>query len=211
MPPQRTSGSGRQSSSCQRVPRMRPRGGRDRGHPCPCPPGYHQPPGSERKRAAVSQFHVSVSGRSSAPCGRMASRCTTSPCWLSRRPVRRRLGRRSLGTEVKRGSWAAGHLGEHLQRLGAPEFAGHIRTDRLTVAQVADAVASSAGRSGRLLTARCEPRRAGMRRPSVISGSTDPAATDLAVQVQQRPAAWAGRLWPASGSGRGWRHAGAGC
>jgi hypothetical protein len=59
--------------------------------------------------------------------------------------VRRRLGRRSLGTEVKRGSWAAEHLGEHLQRLGAPEFAEHIHTDRLTVAQVADAVASSAG------------------------------------------------------------------
>jgi transposase len=31
-----------------------------------------------------------------------------------------------------------------------------------------------------------------MRRPSVISGSTDPAAADLAVQVQQRPAAQAG-------------------
>jgi hypothetical protein len=59
--------------------------------------------------------------------------------------VRRRLGRRSLGTEVKRGSWAVEHLGEHLQRLGAPEFAEHIHTDRLTVAQVADAVASSAG------------------------------------------------------------------
>jgi hypothetical protein len=59
--------------------------------------------------------------------------------------VRRRLGRRSLGTEVRRGSWAVEHLGEHLQRLGAPEFAAHIHTDRLTVAQVADAVASSAG------------------------------------------------------------------
>jgi len=58
--------------------------------------------------------------------------------------VRRRLARRSLGTEVKRGSWAIEHLGEHLQRLGAPEFAEHIRTDRLTVAQVADAVASTA-------------------------------------------------------------------
>ncbi len=59
--------------------------------------------------------------------------------------VRRRLARRSLGTEARRGSWAVEHLDEHLQRLGAPEFAEHIRTDRLTVAQVADAVASSAG------------------------------------------------------------------
>jgi len=59
--------------------------------------------------------------------------------------VRRRLGRRSLGTEARRGSWAVEHLGEHLQRLGAAEFAEHIHTDRLTVAQVADAVASSAG------------------------------------------------------------------
>lgn len=59
--------------------------------------------------------------------------------------VRRRLGRRSVGTEVRRGRWAVEPLGEHLQRLGAPEFAEHIHTDRLTVAQVADAVASSAG------------------------------------------------------------------
>src|SRR5580704_12522564 len=49
-----------------------------------------------------------------------------------------------------------------------------------------------------------------MRRPSVTSGSTDPAAADLAVQVQQRPAAWAGRQWPAGGSGGRWRHTGAG-
>src|SRR5258708_27682937 len=35
--------------------------------PCPCPPGYHQSPGSERKRAAVSQFHVSVCLTPTAP------------------------------------------------------------------------------------------------------------------------------------------------
>ena len=59
--------------------------------------------------------------------------------------VRRRLGRRSLGLERKRDSWAANHLSEHLQRLRAPEFAQHIHTDQQTVAQVADAIASSAG------------------------------------------------------------------
>ncbi len=59
--------------------------------------------------------------------------------------VRRRLSRRSLGTETRRGGWAVGHLGEHLQRLAAPEFARHIHTDQQTVAQVADAIASSAG------------------------------------------------------------------
>jgi hypothetical protein len=59
--------------------------------------------------------------------------------------VRRRLGRRSLGLEPKRGSWAIERLSEHLQRLRAPEFARHIRTDQRTVAQVAEAIARSAG------------------------------------------------------------------
>jgi hypothetical protein len=59
--------------------------------------------------------------------------------------VRRRLGRRSLGTELRPGSWAADHLSEHLQQLRAPQFAQHIHTDQQTVAQVADAIASSAG------------------------------------------------------------------
>ena len=94
--------------------------------------------------------------------------------------VRRRLGRRSLGTEARRGSWAVEHLDEHLQRLGAPEFAEHIHTDRLTVARwLMPSPARRAWRSGRPLTARCEPGCAGMRRPSVMSGSTDPAAADL--------------------------------
>jgi hypothetical protein len=59
--------------------------------------------------------------------------------------VRRRLARRSLGTELKPGSWAIDHLSECLQRLRAPEFARHVHTDQQTVAQVADAIASSAG------------------------------------------------------------------
>jgi hypothetical protein len=59
--------------------------------------------------------------------------------------VRRRLGKRSLGTELKPGSWAAEHLSEDLRQLRAPEFAQHINTDQQTVAQVADAIATSAG------------------------------------------------------------------
>jgi hypothetical protein len=59
--------------------------------------------------------------------------------------VRRRLGRRSLGTENRPGSWAVRPLGDILQRLSAPEFAQHIRTDHLTVGQSADAIARSAG------------------------------------------------------------------
>jgi hypothetical protein len=59
--------------------------------------------------------------------------------------VRRRLGWRSLGTECTRGSWAMKNLGESLRRLHEPDFAQHIHTDRLTVAQVADAIARSAG------------------------------------------------------------------
>jgi AAA domain len=59
--------------------------------------------------------------------------------------VRRRLGRRSLGSERRPGSWAITHLSESLERLGGPEFAEHIHTDHLTVAQVADAIAGSAG------------------------------------------------------------------
>jgi hypothetical protein len=58
--------------------------------------------------------------------------------------VRRRLGRRSLGIERTRGSWAVKHLSESLQQLRAPDFAEHLHTDHLTVAQVADAIARSA-------------------------------------------------------------------
>jgi hypothetical protein len=59
--------------------------------------------------------------------------------------VRRRLARRSLGTEVRRGSWTLNQLGDSLQRLRAPEFAQHIQTDQLTVSQVADTIARAAG------------------------------------------------------------------
>jgi hypothetical protein len=59
--------------------------------------------------------------------------------------VRRRLARRSLGTEVRRGSWTLSQLSDSLRRLRAPEFAQHIQTDHLTVSQVADTIARAAG------------------------------------------------------------------
>jgi AAA domain len=59
--------------------------------------------------------------------------------------VRRRLARRSFGTESKESSWAVRPLAECLRQLREPEFAQHIHTDHLTVAQVADAIARSAG------------------------------------------------------------------
>jgi hypothetical protein len=76
--------------------------------------------------------------------------------------VRRRLGWRSLGTETKRGSWAVKQLGDCLQRLRAPEFAQHIRTDHQTVAQVADAIARSAGLT--ITPSTDGPLRASLRR-----------------------------------------------
>jgi hypothetical protein len=76
--------------------------------------------------------------------------------------VRRRLGRRSLGTELKPGSWALEHLSEDLQQLRAPQFAQHIRTDQQTVAQVADAIASSAGLA--ITPSTDGPLRASLRR-----------------------------------------------
>lgn len=76
--------------------------------------------------------------------------------------VRRRLGRRSLGTELKPGSWAVEHLSEDPQQLRAPEFAQHIHTDQQTVAQVADVIASSAGLA--ITPSTDGPLRASLRR-----------------------------------------------
>jgi hypothetical protein len=78
--------------------------------------------------------------------------------------VRRRLGGRSLGTELKPGSWAVEHFSEHLQVLRAPEFAQHIRTDERTVAQVADAIAGAAGLT--IAPSTDGPLRASLRRYS---------------------------------------------
>ncbi|MEU6057165.1 AAA family ATPase [Streptomyces sp. NPDC047097] len=62
-----------------------------------------------------------------------------------RETVLRRLTERGLGLGLKRESFAVGRLDDCLERLSAPEFAQQVRTDRLTVPQVADLVAASAG------------------------------------------------------------------
>ncbi|WMX46427.1 AAA family ATPase [Streptomyces roseicoloratus] len=59
--------------------------------------------------------------------------------------VLKRLTERGLGRGLKRESFAVRKLDGCLERLAAPEFAHHIRTDELTVPQVADRVAELAG------------------------------------------------------------------
>ncbi|MEU8622444.1 ATP-binding protein [Streptomyces sp. NPDC048623] len=62
-----------------------------------------------------------------------------------RETVLRRLTERGLGRGLKRESFAVRKLDGCLERLAGPEFAHHIRTDELTVPQVADRVAELAG------------------------------------------------------------------
>jgi hypothetical protein len=49
------------------------------------------------------------------------------------------------GTALRRESFAVSHLDRCLAGLAAPEFAVHLRTDRITVSQVADRIAAEAG------------------------------------------------------------------
>ncbi|MFJ7492830.1 AAA family ATPase [Streptomyces sp. NPDC097727] len=62
-----------------------------------------------------------------------------------RATVLRRLSERGLGRGLKRESFAVRKLDHCLERLAEPEFAEHLRTDRLTIPQVADRIAASAG------------------------------------------------------------------
>ncbi|MFI2241847.1 AAA family ATPase [Streptomyces chrestomyceticus] len=72
-----------------------------------------------------------------------------------RRTVLRRLRERGFGhfvgfvagkdTPLRRESFAVRKLDHCLERLRGPEFGEHVWTDRLTVAQVADHIAASAG------------------------------------------------------------------
>jgi hypothetical protein len=62
-----------------------------------------------------------------------------------RETVLRRLTERGLGLGLMRDSFAARRLDHCLERLNGPEFAEHIRTDRVSVPQVADRIAASAG------------------------------------------------------------------
>jgi hypothetical protein len=59
--------------------------------------------------------------------------------------VIRRLSKRGLWFGMTRDAWALDHLGECLRLLSRPEFAEHLPTDGLSVPQVADAIARSAG------------------------------------------------------------------
>jgi hypothetical protein len=59
--------------------------------------------------------------------------------------VLRRLHNRGFWPGLKRERFAVERIDDCLTRLRAPEFAEHIATDHLTVAQVADTVARSAG------------------------------------------------------------------
>jgi hypothetical protein len=61
--------------------------------------------------------------------------------------VLRRLRERGWGLGVRWESFAVAKLDECLDRLQAPEFAEHIRTDALPVADVATHIARSAGLS----------------------------------------------------------------
>jgi hypothetical protein len=62
----------------------------------------------------------------------------------TRATVLRRL-RRGRSLPLHRDTFAEGMLDRCLDRLGHDDFAEHIRTDELTIAQVADRVAASAG------------------------------------------------------------------
>ncbi|MEV6238942.1 ATP-binding protein [Lentzea sp. NPDC051838] len=76
--------------------------------------------------------------------------------------VLRRLHNRGFWPGLKRERWAVGRIDDCLTRLSSPAFATHIATDHLTVAQVADTIARSAGL---LLTPNVDgPVRAHLRR-----------------------------------------------
>ncbi|MGH3309089.1 MAG: AAA family ATPase [Streptomyces sp.] len=62
----------------------------------------------------------------------------------SRETVMRRLHRRGL-RGVRRETWAIGQVDRCLDGLRRPEFATHLHTDELSVPQVAESVARSAG------------------------------------------------------------------
>ena len=59
--------------------------------------------------------------------------------------VVRRLRARSLGREPRTQPWEVEVLDEWLERLRRPEFARHVHTDDMTVAQVADTISQAAG------------------------------------------------------------------
>jgi len=59
--------------------------------------------------------------------------------------VLRRLGKRTFGLGLRHEGWAVAKLDECLAQLQDEVFAEHLHTDEMSVAQVADAIARSAG------------------------------------------------------------------
>ncbi|WP_236243252.1 AAA family ATPase [Streptomyces sp. CC228A] len=84
-----------------------------------------------------------------------------------RETVLRRLAERGLGLGrgLRRESFAVARLDHCLERLALPDFAQHVRTDRSTVPEVAEAVAASAGLT--LLPNTYGPLRQRLRRARV--------------------------------------------
>lgn len=84
-------------------------------------------------------------------------------CLLAERAtVLRRIRERGWPLPVGHDHWAVGHLDQCLEQLRRPEFAEHVSTDDRSVAQVAAAIAASAGLA--LLPSADGPARAWLRR-----------------------------------------------
>lgn len=83
----------------------------------------------------------------------------------TRDTVLRRLAGRGLGRSLKREGFAVARLNDCLHRLRDPRFAEHIDTDPLTVPQVAERIARSAGLP--ILPDTDGPLRAHLRRRAV--------------------------------------------
>ncbi|MBP2582914.1 hypothetical protein J3A78_003392 [Streptomyces sp. PvR006] len=88
-------------------------------------------------------YFAEIVGRLRADHG--AERVCHVALLAQRETVLRRLVERGLGRGLKRESFAVAKLDECLDRLAAPAFAHHLRTDRLTVPEAADRVAELAG------------------------------------------------------------------
>ncbi|MFD9246921.1 AAA family ATPase [Streptomyces sp. NPDC059556] len=88
-------------------------------------------------------YFAEIVGRLRADHG--AERVCHVALLAERETVLRRLVERGLGRGLKRESFAVAKLAECLDRLAAPAFAHHLRTDRLTVPEAADRVAELAG------------------------------------------------------------------
>jgi AAA domain len=76
--------------------------------------------------------------------------------------ILRRIRERGWPFGLRHDRWAVDHLDQCLARLRQPEFAEHVRTDSRSVAQVADAIAASAGLT--ITPSHDGPARAWLRR-----------------------------------------------